>query len=74
MTFSFIVKSENKRTLWKTQNTSSLLAKIVSSPFHNVLIVDFTIIYFFPFNTTVSESIYLAIQALKKRKRTYEKT
>ncbi|MCY3549055.1 MAG: hypothetical protein OXN27_21065 [Candidatus Poribacteria bacterium] len=32
----FMVKSENKRTLWKTQNTSPPLARFVTSPFHNV--------------------------------------
>ena len=32
----FIVKPENKRTLWKTQNTSPLLARFGTSPFYNV--------------------------------------
>ena len=29
-------KPESKRSLWKTQNTSPPLARIVSSPFYNV--------------------------------------
>ena len=32
----FIVKPENKRALWKTQNTSPPLARFVTSPFYNV--------------------------------------
>ena len=34
--FIFIVKPENKRALWKTQNTSPPLARFGTSPFSNV--------------------------------------